>query len=477
MLKFFRSEKTKKRIFIGLTVVILPSFLLWGVMVSKDKSNPTTAIASIDSHKISIKEFLRNYKAVEHEIAMFYGPQARKLMRMFNIKAQALDRLVLNDYAKKEKIKTTDQEVVRWLMAQPLFVGRGGFDDLAYKRFVTETLRTTPREFEEELRITLTIAKIHERLVEKTKLSDDELKKIYDRRYGTKHLQIVIKPWETEKDAVQLTDADYERALRLFKQSLIHPATTSVSYLLIPKDSAESLKNLFENNEPLTELAAQNGLKIEQAVIGEDKSLPTQLVEEAGRLKVGGESGWLHLGEGSYKIKVTDKKPATPMTLDESKARLKDVLVREKATQAAMAQLGEIRKKTEGDMEKIAAETGTTVRDISEYKMGTPLEDVGSPQGLTQALESLADGQVSEPLAVQSGAAIVKVVASKPGDAKTFETDKEKLKREATLDAAQTQMDQLLEKLRSKISLNMQVWNSLFSTDSPAAAEDTSEEF
>ena len=108
MIKFLRNKTVQKRIYIGLTLMILPAFLFWGISLY-DK-NPggkvPTVLGRIGNKKISVSEYLQNYKAVQHQISLMFGRQANEVMRQINIKGEAWDRILLLDYAKKEHIKT-----------------------------------------------------------------------------------------------------------------------------------------------------------------------------------------------------------------------------------------------------------------------------------------------------------------------------------------------------------------------------------
>lgn len=177
MLKFLRNKKVQKNIYWVLALLVIPPFVIWGVFL--DREDKAAVLGTIGAKNISIQQYLDSYKAVQHQAMLFYGPQFESLKSIVNLKGEAWDRLLLLDYAMKEKIRTSDDEVVDWLEGQPLFTSGGRFNVRFYKQYVERSLRTETRDFEEEVRQILTIAKIRERIRSKINFTDEQLKEAY----------------------------------------------------------------------------------------------------------------------------------------------------------------------------------------------------------------------------------------------------------------------------------------------------------
>ena len=181
MLKFLRNKKVQKRVYVGLAIAILPAFLFWGVFVSSKDSNPSASLGLIDKQKITLQQYLASYKAVQHELALRYGRSAKDLSSLVNLKGEAWDRLLLLHYAKKEKLRVSDAEVVEWLASQPIFFHRGEFNTNFYKLYVQDYLHISTREFEEEIRDFLTIDKIREKLASSVSFKEDKIKLLFEK--------------------------------------------------------------------------------------------------------------------------------------------------------------------------------------------------------------------------------------------------------------------------------------------------------
>ena len=216
--------------------MIIPPFVIWGVFMDKGQKN--SALGSIGARQITIQQYLASYKAVQHQLMFLYGPQFESLKSIVNFKGEAWDRILLLDYAKKEKIHTSDEEVVDWLSMQPLFSSRGQFNVNFYKRYVQSALRTNTRDFEEEIRQILTIAKIRERLRSQIHLSDAELKELYAKDHPE---GVDEKKFEEEKEKFRQTKIDEKTAKEM--RALLEKLRGSL------KVDVETMKRIFGAEE------------------------------------------------------------------------------------------------------------------------------------------------------------------------------------------------------------------------------------
>ena len=182
MLKSLRNKKIQKRIYLVLAAAIIPPFLFWGVSLTQKESDSPSSLGIIGRQTITVQNYLAGYKAVQHQISLMFGENAQRVQGLLNVKGQTWDRLLLLYYAKKERLRASDDEVVEWLTRQPVFSHQGRFNDNFYKVFVTNFLKTNPRAFEEEIRGTLTIGKIRDRMESKIQLDDGKLKKLYSKK-------------------------------------------------------------------------------------------------------------------------------------------------------------------------------------------------------------------------------------------------------------------------------------------------------
>lgn len=391
MLKALRNPKTKKRIFTVLAIVIIPAFAIWGVSVSNDDSKMSSeALGKIGNHKVMMQEYLRSYRAVQHEAVLRYGERLKEVSKYLNYKGEAWDRLLLLDHAKKEKLKVTDKEVVAWVTSQPLFAGKNGFDQKYYDLFVTNYLRTNAREFEEEVRAILTIQKIRESLVAAVKISDDALRAFYEQQSAERDLLYGVAEWKSEIPNVKVNDAELENVYNVVKGQLTAPAA--------------------------------------------------------------------------------DGKPERQLTLEESKDKLRELMAQKDATDLAVKKLDEARAKMGGsDLESALKAAGLKALTRERFKKGAELPSAGSSEFVDAAVLPLKEGEVSKVVATPNGALIVKVTKIWPNDPAKFEENRTKTLEEMTEQVAFEEFKKLMDGLRSKLELNIELMRKLFPTEAPTA--------
>ena len=85
--------------------------------------------------------------------------------------------------------------------------------------------------------------------------------------------------------------------------------------------------------------------------------------------------------------------------------------------------------------------------------------------GLQKAVEKLDKDGISDPFEVPKGAMLVKVTAVREFDDKKFEEEKKDFRDEMESRQATEKLNQLLEGLRSKLSMNLELMKELFPAD------------
>ena len=473
MLKHLRNKRNKKAIYIMMAILIIPSFIIFGVNISQKEAKVSSTLGTIDNKKISVKDYLSSYKAVQHEMALMYGKKASESSSLINYKGEAWDRILLLDYAKQHNVKTADSEVVQWLMNQPIFQSHGQFDDKLYKLYVDNYLRLSARDFEEEIRGLLTINKVVDKLRTDVHASDEELKSLYLQENGEKDLLYGILSWESEKDSAAVTDKDIEQIYPIVKDKLTDPARVKISYLYIAKENEEAIKAIFDEKDvTLDDLSKKYSIPVkETGYFSKNEAIPEIgliqiLLSSSFSLALGQESGWLRLDQGAYKIKVLDKKAEKPLSLEEAKEELKKIMIKQKATELAVSKLNESKKKIQNnDLESFLKGSSVEARHYEKFKSGVSIPELGDTQNLGKIISELKEGEISPAFAVTNGAAIVKVLKSGTVDDKKFEAEKEEFKKKVMQDMISKQVGELLGKLRNKLKIDLDTMKKIFASD------------
>ena len=186
MLKILRKqEQTKKIVFWLLITVMVLAFVLWGADAYKQGSIATGYAGTISGRAVSITEFRRMYLAGLNDARLRFGEDYRLLVPYLNLRAQAWAKLVLLEYAGNLKIKAANQEVAGEIAAMPLFFRDGAFNQDAYEKIVRYFLDSSPRDFEEQMRSSLIIRKLYERITTAITTNDEEALADYKRKNET----------------------------------------------------------------------------------------------------------------------------------------------------------------------------------------------------------------------------------------------------------------------------------------------------
>lgn len=463
MIKIFRQKSVQKRIFLGLAIFIIPSFVISGLLLGHENQKTSGSLGVIGSQNISFQKYLSSYQATMRQLSLIYGAEASKISQRMNIKGEAWDRLLLLDYAKSSHIKASDSDVVSWIAEQPAFNSKSGFDDRFYKQFVTEHLRMTPRAFEEEMRDTLTIQKIREKLKAKVQISDDELKNLYNQEHGRKELLAGFVPSESVIAGITPPkDEELQQLFPMVQQEFKEPQRIKALFIFIPSDQLDGLKAaLEEKDSPLETLAKKYSLQtIETGFFSANDAVPEigpikEVLEAAFQTEKGKETDWIHVAKGAYKLKITEIQEARVLDFEHAKDSLREIYMAQLASQAAGAKLDKLADELKsGDFEKVLKDQGIEVKTPEAFGFG--------PRAL-EAAKTLKPGAISPSFSVPSGAAVVKVLKALPADEKKFEEERKNFKEEMFGKKTNEEFKSLLESLRkTRLKVNLESMRKLF---------------
>lgn len=179
MLKILRHKKTAKKIWIGLALIIIPAFALWGFGGAFRSREENQSLGRIFGKTVSGLEFRDAFSAVTTNAIMRYGDKFPEVKQQLNLDAQAWERLILLYEAKKRGIKASDREVIQTIQNLPYFQYKGSFDNKIYTQTLQYVFRLKPREFEEQTRSNIVLNKLYRQVTGAVSLSDKEIEEAY----------------------------------------------------------------------------------------------------------------------------------------------------------------------------------------------------------------------------------------------------------------------------------------------------------
>ncbi|MFH0918154.1 MAG: SurA N-terminal domain-containing protein [Candidatus Omnitrophota bacterium] len=179
MLRILRNKKTAKKIWIGLAIIIIPAFALWGFGGAGGNKEMTSVAGKIFGHNISNLEFRDSVIAIRTMAIMQFGDKLPEIEKYLNFEGQAWERLILLYEARKRRINVKDKEVIEEIQSSPYFQGKNGFNNKTYQEALRYIFRLQPRIFEEQTRQNLILAKLFNQITQNFKLSDDQVRQEY----------------------------------------------------------------------------------------------------------------------------------------------------------------------------------------------------------------------------------------------------------------------------------------------------------
>ena len=164
------------------------------------------------------------------------------------------------------------------------------------------------------------------------------------------------------------------------------------------------------------------------------------------------------------KDKLTSPEDNHLLTLEESKNEVRKKLVEGRSTELALKGLNEIKAKIKdpADFERILKEENLEVTPVEKYKKGMVLNGAWPSEAIESSLAKLGLNETSDAFAVQKGAMICKVTQVYSFDEKKFEEEKNAFRDRLVAVRSQEELGKLLEKLREKLTLNLELMKEIF---------------
>lgn len=411
MLRQLRSKKVAKKILIGLAFIIIPAFVLWGAKYTTKEKGPTFA-GTIFGRKVSFDEYTGSWRAVKNEAMMRYK-DFDKINNQLDLKGETWNRLILLYEADRQRIKVNNEEVIDAIMSLPFLIRDNRFDNKLYENIITNTFRTSPREFEEDIRDSLKIQKLLNNVLGALNINDGDLLQRYKDEnekikiaYATQSprdfadkIEIAVPeiesyyssyahefkmPEQANVEYIEFKYADYMAGVQIGDDEVkyyydtrtdeyVHPESVRARHILLASEEAanEVLKQLKDGGD-FAELAKERSScpsKEQGGDLGyfERGKMVKEFEDAAFALGAGEMSGLVKTQFGYHIIKVEDKKTPYTDEFEEVKEKIKENLTKESAKsrsyeEAALAsssiEKGEAFEKVAADHKKTIMTTG-----------------------------------------------------------------------------------------------------------------------
>lgn len=478
------------KIILGLIVI---AFV--GIGVGSYGSRNRGTVATIGDTTVSIQEYQDSYNLILNQLRGQFGDYLNEdTLKMFNVKQQALDRIIENHLislqAENLDIIVSDEEMQNELAAVDAFKRNGRFDLDQYKR-VLAYQQTNPEIFEAQIRQDLKNQKVRQLVVSAIAVSDPEAEAWYINKNSKVSVDYLgfdpgemtdVSPSDEEITAyyeknkaqyqsepkrvaryVRYSPEDYREGLVVDKEKVERYYAENKSEFEEP-EKAEARHILIKLSSDADDAAVEEARKkaaaiCERAKSGEDFAELAKKESQGPSASSGGYLGTFGRGAmvkpfeeavfsmntgdisepvrtqfGWHVIKVEKKFDAGLTSLEEAypsiEKKLKDTEIETRAYELAGKAFDLV---IDGDdLEQVAVLTGTTVQTTPEFtETGAGLQMSSAGQFAAQAFK-MSLNTISDIKKIGDDYFLIKIVTAIDPEIQPLDTVKYKVTRDLT---------------------------------------------
>ena len=475
MLKQLRNKKTARKIWIGLAIIIVPAFILWGsgsMVRSKGEKN---AVGKLFGKTVTAEEFKDAVEGVKNNALMQFGDAFFEMQKYLNVEGLAWERLILLQEVKNHKIKVNDKEVIDRVTSLPLFQGTNGFDKQRYYQMLRVVFRSQPRLFEEQMRQTLAVTKLFDEITKDITVSDTDINKEYAKANEEVSITYIesrftdftkdISPNEQEtKDYFTKNSLSFRLPLSFNLEYVAIPAAEAADEEMM-KAKLEGLISRFRKAKSFADSAKEQDLTVkETGLFAETDPVPgigwsPQISILLFKAKPGEFLPPLFIDKNFYILRLKERKEPYIPDFEAIKDKVKEAIVKDRSTERAKQKLEECFKKLKDDFsldpksidfEKAAKDFGLKSGTSASFKFGSYVEGIGASDSFWLAAKDLKDDEFSQIISMPNAFYVIKVKARVPVDEKKFAEEKAEFSKKFLLQKKEGYFNKFVEDLKER---------------------------
>jgi peptidyl-prolyl cis-trans isomerase D len=504
---------------VAFVALYIPSFMR---STSLDGASKYGVVATVEGRDITVGRFRRVYQQQMQAYRNAYGGSMDdRLLKQLGIDQRIVQQLIEEEAAlaeaRRQNITASDAEVRARILALPAFQENGHFIGNARYRQLLQMQNPpiNPSEFEEEVRRGVVLEKLQGALTDWITVADADVTAEFNRRNEKVKLAVVALPADKFKESVAVTDAEVASHFEGHKDTYRIPEKRKIKYALVDLQairqrtsvSAQDVQRYYEDNKgqystPEQVRASHILLKTEgkddgavkkqaEDLLGKVKggadfaALATKFSEDetsavkggdldffgkgamvkefdnvAFSLKPGETSDLVKTQFGYHIIRVTDKKPASTRSLEESRVQIEDILKSERAQKEADRIATELAGKLTkpADLDTVAKGRGLTVSETGFFAREEPIAGIGMAPAINNRAFEMKPGEVSEAIRSQNGPVFVTVTGTQEARVPALEEVKARVREDVqktkAVEAARQKATAIAAQLKSAGDFN-----------------------
>ena len=226
---------------------------------------------------------------------------------------------------------------------------------------------------------------------------------------------------------------------------------------------ADSLRTRITKASDLDTVAKEQGFAVQESdwfardepVLGLGAS--PELGVRTFAMNQGDVAGPIQTGRGFVFASLVAKQDAYVPKVDEVKERVRDEVVRNKAKEFGLKKANEVaaKLKSAGDFEKAVQAAGFKAQTTEMITRDSPIPDLGMAPEVTEAAFSLAPGTVSQPIATDTGSAVIKVLEKQEVTPQEMSANKQKFRDDLLADRRNRFFAAYMTKAKQKMRIEV----------------------
>lgn len=257
MLYLFRKHASSWLIKVALFLIVIV-FVFWGGYSYQSRNE--NQIARVGDQYISINEYNQSY----NNIVEGYRRQLKEaftedLAQRLNLKQQALDalieRLLIAKASEEMGLKATNAEIQRRVLEIPAFLDNGRFDRNRYIALLQQN-RLTPEAFEQQLGRDLSVQKVHEFILRRAVVSEEEIVADFHFNHDLIQVDYVLFDPKSYEDKVTVEEAGLAEFFEKNQDHYKDPERRQIVYVLFRPEayieavnvSGDELREYYEDH-------------------------------------------------------------------------------------------------------------------------------------------------------------------------------------------------------------------------------------
>ncbi len=232
-------RKNMKRFLIGIIVLIVPAFVLWGTVPSLGEKRTRTLI-KVGGEKVTLEQFSNYYQNLREITRMRLGTNyTPELEELLNLRQQTMDSMIrdilLAQEADRLGIVVSDEEVQDSLKRNPGFYTDGKFDPAKWNELLNNP-RVNWAVLVEEERERLRNQKFVEMVASAARVTEEEVREEYLRRHEEAKIEFVAFKASELAAEIDVSPDDMASYYEQHKQEYTEPAQVKLAYVEFKKD-------------------------------------------------------------------------------------------------------------------------------------------------------------------------------------------------------------------------------------------------